>query len=103
MSGMPIVEGVAVWTNEERCKGCDICVSKCPAGVLSMRLDQTRVLGKVIQVIHPESCIGCRECELHCPDFAIYVAERKDFKFAKLTEESKRRAEAIKSNGYILE
>ncbi len=102
MSNMLTPEGVPVWTNEERCKGCDICVSKCPAGVLSMQLDHTKVLGKIIKVIHPESCIGCRECELHCPDFAIYVAERKDFKFAKLTEEAKMRAEAIKANGYIL-
>ena len=67
---------VPVWVDEARCKGCDICVSLCPAGVLSMRLDAHKVLGKVIEVSFPDSCIGCRECELHCPDFAIFVAEK---------------------------
>ncbi|MCE3039797.1 4Fe-4S binding protein [Helicobacter anatolicus] len=102
MSNIVAPQGVAVWTNEERCKGCDICVSKCPAGVLSMQLDSNKVLGKIIKVIHPESCIGCRECELHCPDFAIYVADRKEFKFAKITQEAQERAAKIKQNNYFL-
>jgi 2-oxoglutarate ferredoxin oxidoreductase subunit delta len=50
--------------------------------------------------IAPQDCIGCGECELACPDFAIAVADRKAFKFAKLTETSKANAQAIKANGY---
>lgn len=57
-------------------------------------------LGATIEVVAPESCIGCKDCELHCPDFAIYVAERGEVKFAKLTDESKARAEAIKQNRF---
>lgn len=94
-------ENISVWTDEKRCKACDICVSKCPAGVLAMWLDSKQILGKIIKVLHPESCIGCRECELHCPDFAIFVADRKNFKFAKLTEEAKERAKTIKENNYF--
>ncbi|WP_104697621.1 MULTISPECIES: 4Fe-4S dicluster domain-containing protein [unclassified Helicobacter] len=94
-------KNVSVWTDESRCKACDICVFRCPAGVLAMQLDSSQILGKMIKVLHPESCIGCRECELHCPDFAIFVADRKDFKFAKLTEESKERARIIKENNCI--
>jgi len=29
-------------------------------------------LGKV-QVVNPEACIGCGQCELRCPDYAIFV------------------------------
>ncbi len=89
-----------VWVNIKRCKACDICVSMCPAGVLSMVAAPHSTLGSMIEVSNPESCIGCKECELHCPDFAIYVADRSEFKFAKLNDTAKERAEAIKKNKF---
>jgi len=67
-----------------------------------MQQEPTSVLGAMISVIAPEACIGCNECELVCPDFAIYVAEKKEFKFAKLTDSSKKRQEAIINNGWRL-
>ncbi|MDA3966587.1 MULTISPECIES: 4Fe-4S dicluster domain-containing protein [Helicobacter] len=94
-------ENTPVWINEDRCKACDLCVSVCPSGTLAMKFDEHKVLGKMAKVINPESCIGCQDCELHCPDFAIAVADRKEYKFAKLTDESKQRAQAIKENGYM--
>ncbi len=90
-----------VWVNTNNCKACDICVSVCPAGVLGMRYDHTSTLGAMISVEHPESCIGCMECELSCPDFAIYVADKKEYKFAKLTDESKNRQVAVIANNYM--
>jgi len=90
-----------VWVNTNNCKACDICVAVCPAGVLGMRYDSKSTLGAMIHVEHPESCIGCQECELSCPDFAIYVADRKEYKFAKLTDEAKKRQEAIVANNYM--
>ncbi|WRB75977.1 4Fe-4S dicluster domain-containing protein [Helicobacter pylori] len=102
MAKMSAPDGVAVWVNEDRCKGCDICVSVCPAGVLGMGVEKERVLGKVAKVAYPESCIGCVQCELHCPDFAIYVADRKDFKFAKVSKEAQERSEKVKANKYML-
>lgn len=95
-------ENTPVWVNTDRCKACDICVDACPAGVLSMQQEPTSTLGAMISVVAPESCIGCNECELTCPDFAIYVASKKEFKFAKLTDDAKVRQEAITSNGYRL-
>jgi len=90
-----------VWVNTSNCKACDICVAVCPAGVLGMRYEPTSTLGAMIHIDHPESCIGCQECELSCPDFAIYVADRKEYKFAKLTDEAKKRQEAIVANNYM--
>ncbi len=102
MAKMSAPDGVAVWVNEDRCKGCDICVSVCPVGVLGMGIEKERVLGKVAKVAYPESCIGCTQCELHCPDFAIYVADRKDFKFAKVSKDAQERSEKVKANKYML-
>ena len=95
-------ENTPVWIDETRCKACDICVSLCPSGVLGMRKDEHKILGKIISVAHPESCIGCCECELHWPDFAIFVASKDEFKFAKLTPESRERAQRVKDNHFMV-
>ncbi len=91
-----------VWVDDSRCKACDLCVSLCPSGTLAMQLGSEYVLGKIARVIEPESCIGCNDCELHCPDFAIHVAEKEEYKFAKLTPESKARAQKIKDNRFMM-
>ncbi|MGE4418801.1 MAG: 4Fe-4S dicluster domain-containing protein [Sulfurimonas sp.] len=90
-----------VWVNTNNCKACDICVSVCPAGVLGMVYEPTSTLGAMISIQHPEACIGCMECELACPDFAIYVADKKEYKFAKLVDESKERQAAVIVNNYM--
>ncbi len=100
---MAIMEAPAntpVWVDESRCKACDVCVSVCPAGVLAMRPEPTSTLGAMIEIVAHESCIGCNDCELSCPDFAIFVADKKEFKFVKLTDDAKQRGEAIKKNNY---
>jgi 2-oxoglutarate ferredoxin oxidoreductase subunit delta len=99
---MKAPENTPVWVDTKRCKACDKCVDVCPAGVLSMKAEPTSTLGAMISVVAPESCIGCRECELTCPDFAIYVAEKLEYTFAKLTDAAKQRAEAIINNNYRL-
>ncbi len=53
----------------ENCKACGICVSLCPTNVLDKDED-----GKAY-VAHQPACIGCRNCELHCPDFCVEVDE----------------------------
>ncbi|RZD23781.1 4Fe-4S dicluster domain-containing protein, partial [Campylobacter jejuni] len=73
------------WLDEHRCTACNLCVSFCPAGVLAMREDLHAVLGQMIEVVHPDSCIGCTVCKTHCPDSPIMVAARDDFKISKLT------------------
>ena len=51
------------------CKGCGLCVEFCPTNVLEQQDD-----GRVIAA-RPDECIACGWCELHCPDFAIFVTE----------------------------
>lgn len=56
---------------DDWCKKCGICVELCPKGVLTR--DE---LGDP----HPtnqDNCIGCTQCVLHCPDFAIAVSEEE--------------------------
>ena len=104
MALMQAPENTPVWVNESRCKACDLCVTVCPAGTLAMVYDNTSTLGAMVKIVAPESCIGCSDCELSCPDFAISVADKKadNFKFAKLTDEAKARAEAIKANNNMM-
>ena len=52
------------------CKVCGICSSFCPRNVLCC--DDVGM-----HVEHPEACIGCRFCELHCPDLAISIKEQE--------------------------
>ncbi len=52
------------------CKSCGICVHSCPKEVLILKDG-----GPV--AIQPDKCIGCRFCELHCPDFAIEVQDEE--------------------------
>jgi 2-oxoglutarate ferredoxin oxidoreductase subunit delta len=100
MGKMIAPENTPVWVDESRCKACDICVDVCPAGVLAMRPEPSSTLGAMVEIVALEACIGCNDCELNCPDFAIYVADKKDYKFAKLTDEAKARAKAIIENNY---
>lgn len=100
MAIMEAPSNTPVWVDTNNCKACDVCVSVCPAGVIAMIAEPTSTLGAMISVQNPESCIGCNDCELSCPDFAIFVADKKEFKFAKLTDEAKSRSEAIADNKY---
>lgn len=55
--------------NSRWCKRCGLCVEFCPRNVLEM--DDTPT------VKDATLCIGCLQCEMHCPDFAITVKRRE--------------------------
>lgn len=55
------------------CKGCALCVHLCPKKVLVLG-DNHNEYGNLYPVVHSlDTCIVCRLCELHCPDFAIDI------------------------------
>lgn len=52
------------------CKSCGICAAFCPRNVIGRDEQGAPVFER------PHDCIGCRFCELHCPDFAITIKEK---------------------------
>lgn len=48
------------------CKGCGICVAFCPKGALEL-------IGEKVHLKENGGCILCGQCEMHCPDYAIYL------------------------------
>ncbi len=57
MAEKPIID-------EQRCKGCGLCVSVC-------HLHCLLVVGKVVVVVETVQCDWCADCELVCPNDAI--------------------------------
>jgi 2-oxoglutarate ferredoxin oxidoreductase subunit delta len=59
--------------NENRCKGCKLCVNFCPKQVLriSERLNSKGYY--VSELFDRDNCIGCGICARMCPDVAISV------------------------------
>ncbi len=62
-----------VLIDKERCKGCGLCVSVCPFGVLTVTRELNRFGYNVAGVSAPEKCTGCAMCAQICPDAAIEV------------------------------
>lgn len=57
--------------NQKWCKGCGICADFCPKNVYDISLGDPPVATRI------EDCIGCKQCELKCPDLAITVEVEK--------------------------
>ena len=65
---------------EDWCKGCNICIDRCPLDALeeSDHLNKRGV--RPPQLKKDNECNNCRLCELICPDLAITVIAEKDKK-----------------------
>ena len=53
----------AIVVNTDRCKGCALCVSACPQGVM--------------EPVQIDKCTGCTSCAVVCPDGCITVYRKK--------------------------
>lgn len=60
--------------DDDRCKGCGLCVTVCPKKIIKLRQDRLNNKG-----FHPagvdemDKCIGCTFCATICPDNVIEV------------------------------
>jgi 2-oxoglutarate ferredoxin oxidoreductase subunit delta len=62
---------------KDQCKGCGYCISFCPKKVLE-ESDEINARGvRPPRVVDEGQCIVCSFCSAVCPDFAIYVVDRK--------------------------
>lgn len=60
--------------NEERCKGCGLCVSVCPKKIISLSTTKMNHKGyRPAGVEKMEECIACANCATMCPDSVITV------------------------------
>ena len=57
----------------ERCKGCELCVSACPAGAVALTTTHTNRKGYRYAQATDAPCSGCALCAQICPDAAITV------------------------------
>lgn len=59
---------------EERCKGCELCVSACPKQIIKLSEDRLNAKGfRPAEITEQEKCIGCAFCATICPDVVIEV------------------------------
>jgi len=61
-----------VLINEERCKGCGLCITFCPSHVLERAMKFNAKGYHPPEATHPDDCTGCDICGYFCPDFAIF-------------------------------
>ena len=58
----------------DRCKGCELCVSVCPKGILALDVENVNRKGyHSVTVTNEEECIACVSCAMMCPDGIINV------------------------------
>ncbi|HOT32065.1 MAG TPA: ferredoxin family protein [Petrotogaceae bacterium] len=59
--------------DQERCKGCGLCINVCPKKVLDFSKNYNSKGYHYSEVVKPQECIGCGFCYRMCPDVCIVV------------------------------
>ena len=64
--------------NSEKCKGCELCSTFCPKGIIVMSAQINNKGYSPASVTRQEECIGCQSCALVCPDGAISIYKEEE-------------------------
>lgn len=60
--------------NEEKCKGCGLCVIACPKKLVSLNKNKINKKGhNPADVVEKDKCVACGQCAVMCPDNVIYI------------------------------
>jgi 2-oxoglutarate ferredoxin oxidoreductase subunit delta len=63
--------------DQEKCKGCEVCLIACPTGVIQMARDVNAKGYHFAYMENPHACTGCANCAIVCPDGVITVYRKK--------------------------
>ncbi|MBN1664891.1 MAG: 4Fe-4S dicluster domain-containing protein [Deltaproteobacteria bacterium] len=74
---------------EDRCKGCQFCITFCPRGVLRLSEKFNKKGYHYPEVIDASKCVNCTFCQVICPDFAIYVVDDNEDQQPPMTASEK--------------
>ena len=67
----------AIVVDNERCKGCGLCVVACPVKVISLAKEVNAKGYNYAREYVEDTCIGCSACATVCPDGCITVYKVK--------------------------
>ncbi len=59
--------------NQDKCKGCLLCIGACPKGLISADEKLNRLGAKPVKFKDNNECVGCMMCAIICPDCCIEV------------------------------
>lgn len=59
------------------CKGCGLCLVKCPSHALSWSTNEIDYLGRPMPKVDINKCTACEMCQNICPDMAIKILKKR--------------------------
>jgi len=59
--------------DQERCKGCELCIVACPEEILKMSDAFNQQGQRYALCFEPDRCTACTFCAVICPESAIRI------------------------------